>query len=451
MAWLIPLLLLFAGCRPADKKPASGPSAASAAASVRQAETPSSEVTDRTPFRIRFADRSADSGIQVRYNDGREDEVYSIIESLGGGLAAFDYDCDGHVDLAYAEGGRFRAEQKEVVGLPGWLYQGLGDWRFRPVLQQSRLDLSRHYQHGVHVSDFDNDGFPDLLVTGYGGLQLWHNVGDGTFQEVASVVGLVDPNWSSTAAWGDLEGDGDLDLLVAHYADWSFDNNPPCVVRGVRDVCGPRDFRGVDHLFFRNLGDGRFEPMPKGFLAPGGRGLGVLASDLDADGDTDWYVANDEEANYLYRNEGDGRLTEIGLRSGTALDDAGTPDGSMGVGVGDYNNDGKFDLFVTHYETETCALYSQSSRLNFLHMSRRTNVTAMGSLFVGWGVVFNDYDLDGDEDLVTVNGHAVRQSQLAPVDQLPVLLENLNGKSFRMAGELAGSFFQKPVSARGLA
>jgi hypothetical protein len=370
---------------------------------------------------------------------------------LGGGLAAFDYDCDGHADLAYAEGGRFRPEQKEVNGLPGWLFQGLGDWRFRPVLQQSRLDLSRHYHHGVHVSDFDNDGFPDLLITGYGGLQLWHNLGDGTFQELAGVVGLIDSNWSSTAAWGDLEGDGDLDLLVAHYADWSFDNNPPCVVRGVRDVCGPRDFRGVDHLFFRNLGDGRFEPMPKEFLAPGGRGLGVLASDLDADGDTDWYVANDEEANYLYRNEGDGRLTEIGLRSGTALDDAGTPDGSMGVGVGDYNNDGKFDLFVTHYETETCALYSQSSRLNFLHMSRRTNVTAMGSLFVGWGVVFNDFDLDGDEDLVTVNGHAVRQSLLAPVDQLPVLLENLNGKSFRMAGELAGPFFQKPVSARGLA
>lgn len=452
IGWLLLLLALVVGCdRAEDKKPALSPPSSSSTGTVGQPEPPRADVPDATIYRIRFADRSADSGIEVRYNDGREDEVYSIIESLGGGLAAFDYDCDGHPDLAYAEGGRFRAEEKEVVGLPGWLYQGLGDWRFRPVLPQSRLDLSRHYHHGLHVADFDNDGFPDLLVTGYGGLQLWHNLGDGTFQEVAREVGLIDPNWSSTAAWGDLEGDGDLDLLVAHYADWSFDNNPPCVVRGVRDVCGPRDFRGVDHLFFRNLGDGRFEPMPKGFLAPGGRGLGVLASDLDGDGDTDWYVANDEEANYLYRNEGDGRLTEIGLRSGTALDDAGTPDGSMGVGVGDYNNDGKFDLFVTHYETETCALYSQSSRLNFLHMSRRTNVTAMGSLFVGWGVVFNDYDLDGDEDLVTVNGHAVRQSQLAPVDQLPVLLENLEGKSFRMAGEQAGSFFQKPASARGLA
>ena len=402
--------------------------------------------------RIRFVEKIEGTGIEHRYDDGRSDEVYSIVESLGGGLAVVDYDRDGELDLVYAGGGGFDKGSKKVLGKNGRIYRGRRDWHCEDVTRFASFDCSKFYNHSIVSTDYDQDGFIDFLVTGYGGLQLWRNLGDGSFEEVSQVSGLVDPQWSSGAAWGDVDRDGDHDLYVAHYGDWSFDKDPACVDRqGVRDVCGPRDFQGLNDSFYRNLGDGRFEEAAKEIgLVDGGRGLGVLAADLDLDGDVEFYVANDEDANFLYRND-QGKLTEIGVRSGTALDDTGSPDGSMGIALGDYNRDGKLDLFVTHYETETCALYARGLGLNFTHASRRANITSMGNLFVAWGTAFVDFDQDADQDLAIVNGHAIRHSAMAPVDQVPVLLENLSNRSFQKMGEEVGTFLVTPRSARGLA
>ena len=400
---------------------------------------------------LRFQDVFDSSGIQHQYDDGRTAEVYSIVESLGGGVSILDFDRDGQLDLLYTGGGSFEKEKKLVSGISCGLFRGKGSFQFTSSTNQSSLVADAFYNHAAICADYDNDGFEDVVVTGYGGLQLFRNQGDGTFERRDQGAAMLDPKWSSAAGWGDVDSDGDLDLYVAHYADWSFENDPPCINNGVRDVCGPRDFQGVQHTFFINNGDGTFNDATSQIgLIPGGRGLGVLAADLDADGDVEFFVGNDEEANFLYRND-QGKFSEIGVRSGTGLDDQGSPDGNMGIGLGDYDRDGRFDIFVTHYETETCALYTNKGRLAFKHDSRKTNITSMGNLFVGWGIAFVDFDHDMDEDILIVNGHAVRHSAMSPIDQVPVLMENQNGSSFVNSAETAGSFFGVPRSARGLA
>ena len=390
------------------------------------------------------------TGLDHVLRDGAEKEVYSIVESEGGGVGILDFDNDGRLDLMFAGGGTFPTAST-ISGYPGELYRGKTAFEFIPVRQPARIDCSAFYNHAIVCADFNNDGFSDFVVCGYGGLQLFENLGDGTFDECAKTRGLDDHEWSTAAAWGDINQDGWLDLYVAHYANWSFENNPACMVDGMRDVCGPRDFDPVDDLLYLGSSRGIFSNSGNELgLSSGGRGLGVLSADLDQDGDTDLYVANDELPNFLYRNT-EGKLKEIGIRSGAALDEMGGPDGSMGIGVGDYNLDGALDLFVTHYETETCALYRNAGRLNFAHASRLANINAIGNLFVAWGTAFVDFDCDGDEDLLFVNGHAVHKPQTATVAQTPVLLENTARRQFALRDQQSGEFFQQAIPARGLA
>ena len=292
------------------------------------------------PSKLLFTDRTATTGVKFVYRNGEEAGHVSILGSLGGGVAVFDFDLDSYDDLYFAGGGEF-SDERQIRGLPGGLYRNVGDWNFNDVTSPALLNHPRHYSHGASTADFDNDGFSDILVTGYGGLQLWHNQGDGTFSELASAAGLDDRLWSSSAAWGDLNADGSLDLYVAHYVDWSFDNHPYC--KGprpeLRESCPPRSFSPLpDALYFGN-GDGTFrnESASSG-LRMDGKGLGVLMCDLDLDGDLDIYVANDTVENHLYENLGNGKLSDVSLLSGTALSDRGVPDGSMGVDVFDYNS-----------------------------------------------------------------------------------------------------------------
>lgn len=404
---------------------------------------------------IRFVDRTPGSGLDRAFEDGQMAQIFSIVESLGGGISAIDFDNDGQLDLVAAGGGCYPTP-KSIAGVNGALYRAGAwsddsAWKFSEVAASGRVDLSEYYHHCILVADFNNDGFEDFLTPGFGGFLLHENLGDGTFHEIASRSGLIDSRWNTNGAWGDFNNDGNLDLYICRYADWSFENNPACVTpSGQRDVCGPRDFKALDDSLYLSDGTGKFVDATADWnLVSGGRGLGVLAADLDLDGDTDLYVANDEQPNFLFRNEDSNTLKEMGIRAGAGLDESGGPDGSMGIGVGDYDGDSQLDLFITHYESETCALYRNSGNLNFTHASRRANITSMGNSFVAWGTAFNDLDLDGDEDILVVNGHAVRHSSGSPIKQLPVLMTNQSDATFQSA-DAPGEFFNQPRNARGL-
>ncbi|MCA9225103.1 MAG: VCBS repeat-containing protein [Planctomycetales bacterium] len=391
-------------------------------------------------------------GFSHQFHSGRPAGQHTVLEWVGGGVAAVDFDLDGQVDFLFAGGGDFAPPH--VFGKPGVLYQGSRDWHCRDITSRSRLEwLPTIYTHGVQAADVDNDGFTDVLVTGYGGLQLFHNQGDGTFIEIARPVGLVDESWSTGAAWGDFNGDGNLDLYVGHYLDWSFSNHPICkyAALDIRDACPPKRFQGLRDTVYYSTGDGRYIDATDAFgVAPGGKALGVLAADLDGDSDTDIYVANDTTLNFLYVNDGNGTFREMGVLSGTAGDDVGEVNGSMGVDVADYDSDGDVDLWVTNYVQESFALYRNEGFGQFQHVSRTSGVNAIGGLYVGFGTSFHDWDADGDDDLLVVNGHVLAHPPSAPVKQRPFLLSNHEGR-FTLVSSREPSFMITPRVSRGLA
>jgi PncC family amidohydrolase len=399
----------------------------------------------------RFRDRTNAAGVDFTYRNDQEAGHYAILESLGGGVAVLDYDCDGRLDL-FAPGGGAFAPGREIRGRPGAMFRSVGNWQYHNTTAAAALEPAPYYSHGAIVGDYDNDGFADVLVTGYGGLVLFRNLGDGTFQDAAADAGLDDRLWSSSAAWTDFDDDGDLDLYVAHYVNWSFDNDPACGTREKREVCPPRQFEPLPDSFYVNRGDGTFHEAAQDVgLRIDGKGLGVVAADIDLDGRQDLYVGNDTVPNFLYRNTGEGRYADESLLSGTSLSDEGTPDGSMGVDVGDFNGDGRPDIWVANYERETCALYANQGRWLFRHVSRVSGVTAVGGLYVGWGTLFLDMDLDGDEDILVANGHVIRHPVNAPLRQAPLLFQNQSGKRLVNVAPNAGDYMASPHMARGAA
>ncbi len=437
------LLGLLAGCGP---RPATDlPSTTSADQSAGPATTVSA---------FQFLDDGERLQPPGTYRNGREAHRYAILESLGGGGALLDYDLNGRLDIFMPGGGEFTAEPG-LRGLPHHLWRSGDGLNWRGTADLARCAASAHYSHGCAVGDWNDDGCADLLVTGYGGVQLWTNLGDGTFQEDTRTTNLIDPAWSSSAGWADVNGDGALDLYVAHYVDWSFDHDPPCRGRGPegRDVCPPREFRGLNDVLFLNTGDGGFRPVDReAGLVPEGKGLGVLLADYDLDGAVDVYVANDTTDNFLYWNDGAGRFTEGGLVAGAAVDDRGQPNGSMGLALGDFEGDRLPDLWVTNFEQETFALYRNLGQRAFQHISRASGVTALGNIYVGFGTISEDFDLDGDEDLAVLNGHIVYHPPNSTEAQPPVLLENLGGARFaRVMPGPAGGYFARSHLGRGLA
>ena len=463
------LVSLLLGCGPSptgnveDAAAGSANTAESASRDPANDQSSTDDVAAGAPgiAAARFENIVEATGVRFTYHNGEEAERFTILESLGGGVGWFDFDRDGRVDLIAPGGGEFAGE-RELTGRPTALFrQYTSDVettsavpRWSAVARAARIDHSRYYSHGVAIADCNADGFPDVVVTGYGGLQLFCNQGDGTFVEQAEACGLVSHRWSGSAAWGDVDGDGLLDLFVANYVNWSFDNDPPCRAPGreERDVCSPRIFDGLIDELFINTGDGAFAERGAALgVIEGGKGLGVLAADLDVDGDLDYYVGNDTVRNHLYLNDGDGRLVESGELSGTGYGDGGRPDGSMGVDVGDFNADGVPDICVANYESENFALYRGYGDEFFQHVSRSTGVTAAGTLRVGWGTQFLDLDNDGDEDIVSVNGHVIRHPSNSPLRQRPTVLENDNGRRFREFARPPDSYLDRPHMSRGLA
>ncbi len=404
------------------------------------------------PAGILFQDRTEQSRVRFTYRNDEAHSDFAILASMGGGVAVFDFDLDGRLDLFLPGGGTFG--DRQTAGLPSALFRNIADWEFLDVTSPSGTGRSTHYSHGAAVADFNEDGFDDILLTGYGGLMLYQNQGDGSFSEVTIEAGLDDRLWSTSAAWGDFNGDGVLDLYVAHYVDWSFDKHPVCEgpAGHPREVCPPRQFEGLPDVIYFGNGDGTLrDATTEAGLSPDGKGLGVVAADLDLDGDLDLYVANDTVANFLYRNDGRGHFEDLSLTSGTAFSDHGTPDGSMGTDVGDFNGDGLPDIWVANYERENNALYRNVRNGLFRHVSQSVGIAAIGAMYVGWGTRFVDADLDGDEDLIVSNGHVIRFPQNTPRLQRPLMLENVGGARFVNVSDRAGDYMTSPHAGRGLA
>src|SRR5262245_5364520 len=426
-----------------------------------------------------FEDVTAASGISFTYRNGEDTaDHYSILESLGGGIGLIDYDGDGLLDVFLPGGGGFEgADKKTIIGLPGKLYRNLGGLKFQDVTAAVGLDKLADgkpwfYTHGAAVGDYDRDGWPDLLVTGWGAVALFHNVPVDAadpkkgrrFEDVTAKAGLDKGiDWATSAAFADLDGDGYPDLYLCQYVDWSWKKNPSCTYDGkTPDVCPPKNFDGLLHKLYRNTGKGAFVDVSKeAGLLPGGpstsKGLGVLAVDLDGDGKPEIYVANDTVDNFLYLNKskpGQLQFEERGLLCGVARDDRGTANGSMGLDAGDPDRRGKPDLWVTNYENELHALYRndcQPGRPFFLYRTASAGIAAIGQKYVGWGTAFIDFDLDGWEDLFVANGHAIRfpTGKDSSRRQQPVLLHNKEGK-FHNVSKQIGAYYEKQHLGRGV-
>lgn len=419
-----------------------------------------------------FEDVTAISSVEFSYRNGEEVPHLSILESLGGGVGLIDYDQDGLLDIYLTGGGYYSGKDKQqICGYPGKLYKNLGNFKFRDVTDDAGLSTLADgqpwfYSHGVSVADYDQDGWPDLLVSGWKQIVLFRNVANGTngrsFVDVTKEAKLDEGiTWATSTGFADFDGDGDADLFVCQYVNWSFANNPKCDYDGkTPDVCPPKKFQGLPDKLYRNNGDGTFTDISKeAGLQPGGEGskaLGVILVDCNLDGKPDIYVANDTVENYLYINESkDGNITlqEQALLAGVALDGNGAANGSMGLDAGDPEGTGKPYLWVTNYENELHSLYRNISKKNqaiFTFHTPASGIAAIGQKFVAWGTGFVDLDHHGWEDLFIATGHAIRFPTGAPRRQRPLLMRNWQGK-FVDISKYGGSYFQTEHLARGAA
>ena len=442
-------MVVLLGCDSSTPNPAadSGNSVGKATASTDSAGF----AADVAPSKIRVEDVAAKSGIDFTARTGQESQHYTILESLGSGVAFCDYDGDSQLDIAAPGGGIF-----DKAGFPqgqpfGLFRQTIGS-RFQTVAALAALPDVSFYSHGIAVADWDNDGFCDFLITGFHGRLMLHNDGDGTFSRELWGLPAESNVWSTSAAFLDLENDGDLDCYIVNYVNLQPGEIRECIVKGHRDVCPPGEYDAVSDQLMINNGDGTFEDSSASVgLIEGGKGLAVISGDLDHDGDCDVYVANDTTPNLLYINDGAGHLVEQGLISGSALGVSAEAEGSMGVEFADFNRDGRTDIWVSNYENQSFAMYESRGTNIFQHVSRVRGITSVGQLFVGFGTLAFDADLDGDQDIFCTNGHVMYHAAGSPRKQTPLIFENLNGQLFRNVAPQGGLYSSSPHEGRGLA
>ncbi|PYV17253.1 MAG: hypothetical protein DMG07_06290 [Acidobacteria bacterium] len=407
---------------------------------------------------VRFTDVLSQTGITFRHASGASEEKY-LIETMGAGCGLIDYDQDGWLDIYFVNGGPTRMFHPEKP-LRNALYRNNHDGTFTDVTERAGVPGNGAYGMGVAVGDYDRDGYPDLFITNFGPNQLYHNNGDGTFTDATARAGVGDPRWGTSAAWLDFDGDGWLDLYVANYLDFTYDKNPYCGERtaGRRGYCHPDHYNGVPNLLYRNNHDGTFTEVGKkaGIVLDDSKGLGVVAGDFNGDGRIDLYVANDSVRNFLFRNNGDGTFSEIGVVSGAAYDENGKAQAGMGTDMADYDGDGRPDLLVTNLDTEYNTLYRNLGRDLFQDVTVAAGLGGEISTFdVGFGTGFVDYDNDGWKDIFVANGHILDNIALSKPQmryaQPKLLYRNLGNGTFADVTATAGAALSVPHVSRGAA
>ena len=388
-----------------------------------------------------------------------------LLEAMGGGVAMFDYDNDGRMDLFFTNGALLKdpmpkTETPDKRDPRYWnrLYRQKLDGTFEDMTERSGLKGSG-FSMGVAAADYDNDRYTDLYVTGYGANYLYRNNGDGTFSEITKKAGVTGSGWSTSAGWIDYDRDGRLDLFVGRYVEWDFDlGSVYCgeIRPGYRAFCHPDNFKGVTNILYRQRADGTFEDVSAkaGIVDPGGKALGVAFGDFDNDGLIDIFVANDSVRQSLYHNKGDGTFEDIAIASGAGYDENGKTYAGMGIDVGDYDNDGYMDVFITTLSNETYPLYHNDRDLSFTYVTNSAGVGQITLLYSGWGTRFIDADNDGLRDIFVAQGHVLdtieKTAAYLKHKQPPLLMRN-TGAAFANVSATAGAPFNPPLAGRGAA
>jgi len=412
-------------------------------------------------YPAKFTDVTARFGVNFQYISSHTAKHY-LPETMGAGVALFDYDNDGRLDIFLVNGAPIhdptpKGTIPQKSGPNDWnrLYHQKPDGTFEDVTEKAGLQ-GTGYGMGVAVGDYDNDGNEDLYVTALGGNKLYHNNGNGTFTDVTDKAGVGASGWSTSAMWVDLDGDGLLDLVVLRYLQWDFDDIWCGEHKeGYRSYCHPDYFQPISPLVFHNDGQGHFSEVSKKIgLAKPGKGLGLALADYDGDGHVDVVVANDSMFEFLYHNKGNGTFEEVGLAAGIAADGDGRTYAGMGVDFADYNNDGLPDLLITDLANQMYALYRNNGDGTFTYATYDSDLGRITRFHSGWGVRFLDYDNDGWKDLLIAQGHDLDTIELNYPNlhyREPMLLVRNTGTGFVDVSADSGAVFHEPWLGRGMA
>jgi len=404
---------------------------------------------------ILLRDVTRETGVTFRHTDGGSGRHY-IVQTVASGVATFDYDRDGWIDIYFLNGRPLRGTRTDSAPRNA-LYRNVGGFRFEDVTDQAGVgDLG--YGLGVCAGDFDNDGWPDLYVNNYGPNVLYHNNGDGTFRDVTEAAGVERGDTVGAGSnFLDIDSDGILDLFVSNYIRFTYENHVTTVVRGAEWYAGPRDFPFQPNHLFRNRGDGSFADVTaeSGIGAHAGSGMGTLSFDYDNDGDSDIFVCNDQALNFLFQNDDRGKFREVGLDAGVACNYAGEPVGSMGADCADYDHDGWLDFFMTDFQRQKPILFHNLGGGLFQDVTLRSGAAAGTFPYVKWGCGMIDFDNDSWSDIFIGCGH-LGEDLDATADRTsyevsPVLLRNSGRGTFVNVSGSAGDGLRVKLVARGIA